>query len=192
MLEETGLPYEPHLVDFDTNDQASPEFRSLNPYGKIPAILDPERTRRAARCRCSSPARFSSTSPKDRAVPAAGCRARATRRCSGSCSRWAASARCSARWVSSTSSPARTTRTSARATATWPKRAACSRCSRRVSPSRAWLMGEDYTIADIAIFPWVRNLVGFYGAGELVGFGEFAQVGARSRASSRARRSRAA
>src|ERR1700756_2721956 len=38
MLEEVGLPYEPHLVDFDTNDQASPEFRSLNPYGKIPAI----------------------------------------------------------------------------------------------------------------------------------------------------------
>ena len=41
MLEETGLPYEPHLVNFDTNDQSSPEFRSLNPYGKIPAILDP-------------------------------------------------------------------------------------------------------------------------------------------------------
>jgi len=41
MLEETGFPYEPHLVDFATNDQASAEFRSLNPYGKIPAILDP-------------------------------------------------------------------------------------------------------------------------------------------------------
>jgi len=41
MLEETGLPYEPHRVSFDTNEQLSPEFRSLNPYGKIPAILDP-------------------------------------------------------------------------------------------------------------------------------------------------------
>src|SRR3989475_12234397 len=41
MLEETGLPYEPHLVSFDTDDQKSPEFLSLNPYGKIPAILDP-------------------------------------------------------------------------------------------------------------------------------------------------------
>src|SRR6266852_4671014 len=41
MLEETGLPYEPHRVSFDTNDQLSPEFLSLNPYGKIPAILDP-------------------------------------------------------------------------------------------------------------------------------------------------------
>src|SRR5262245_64538403 len=41
MLEETGLPYEPHLVRFATNDQKSPEFLSLNPYGKIPAIIDP-------------------------------------------------------------------------------------------------------------------------------------------------------
>src|SRR6202166_3385161 len=41
MLEEIGLPYEPHLVSFDTNDQLSPEFLSLNPNNKIPAILDP-------------------------------------------------------------------------------------------------------------------------------------------------------
>jgi GSH-dependent disulfide-bond oxidoreductase len=42
MLEECGLPYEPHLVSFDTQDQTTPEFRSLNPNGKIPAILDPD------------------------------------------------------------------------------------------------------------------------------------------------------
>ena len=41
MLEETGLPYEPHLVSFGTNDQMSPEFLSLNPNNKIPAIIDP-------------------------------------------------------------------------------------------------------------------------------------------------------
>ena len=41
MLEETGLPYEPHLVRFDRNEQLSPEFVSLNPNNKIPAILDP-------------------------------------------------------------------------------------------------------------------------------------------------------
>src|SRR5258707_6517480 len=41
MLEEMGLPYEPHLVRFDNNDQLSPEFVSLNPNNKIPAILDP-------------------------------------------------------------------------------------------------------------------------------------------------------
>jgi GST-like protein len=37
-------------------------------------------------------------------------------------------------------------------------------------------MGKHYSIADIAIFPWVRNLIGFYEAGELVGFDDFAQV----------------
>jgi GST-like protein len=38
------------------------------------------------------------------------------------------------------------------------------------------MMGEDFSIADIAIFPWVRNLVGFYGAGDLVEFGGMKQV----------------
>jgi GST-like protein len=41
---------------------------------------------------------------------------------------------------------------------------------------RAWVMGDAYTIADIAIFPWVRNLAGFYGAGELVAFDGFKEV----------------
>src|SRR5690606_16025183 len=41
MLEETGLPYEPHLVSFDSGDQKTPAFMSLTPYGKIPAIIDP-------------------------------------------------------------------------------------------------------------------------------------------------------
>jgi GST-like protein len=42
MLEETGLPYEPHLVDITKNETWTPEFLSLNPNGKIPAILDPD------------------------------------------------------------------------------------------------------------------------------------------------------
>lgn len=42
MLEEIGLSYEPHLVSFNTQDQMSPEFLSLNPNNKIPAILDPQ------------------------------------------------------------------------------------------------------------------------------------------------------
>jgi GST-like protein len=41
---------------------------------------------------------------------------------------------------------------------------------------RRWIMGDDYSIADIATFPWVRNLVGFYGAGTLVEFSQFANV----------------
>ena len=42
MLEETGLPYEPHAIDFGKDDQKTPEFLSLNPNGKIPAIIDPD------------------------------------------------------------------------------------------------------------------------------------------------------
>ena len=41
MLEETGLPYEPHLVVIGDNESWRPEFLSLNPNGKIPAIIDP-------------------------------------------------------------------------------------------------------------------------------------------------------
>ncbi|WP_241499346.1 glutathione S-transferase N-terminal domain-containing protein [Chromobacterium sphagni] len=62
MLEETGLPYEAHLVSFERNDQLSPEFLSLNPNNKIPAILDPDGPA-ANRWDCSSPAPFSSTWP---------------------------------------------------------------------------------------------------------------------------------
>ena len=42
MLEEIGLPYEAHLIDFGKNDQLTPEFIALSPNNKIPAILDPD------------------------------------------------------------------------------------------------------------------------------------------------------
>jgi GSH-dependent disulfide-bond oxidoreductase len=41
-LEELGLPYDAHLIDFGRNDQMSPDFLSLNPNNKIPAIIDPD------------------------------------------------------------------------------------------------------------------------------------------------------
>ena len=41
---------------------------------------------------------------------------------------------------------------------------------------RTWIMGDEFTVADIATFPWVRNLVGFYGAGELVEIQRFHEV----------------
>src|SRR3546814_19638645 len=41
---------------------------------------------------------------------------------------------------------------------------------------REWIMGDDYTIADIATLPWVRNLAGFYEAGDLVDFNSFSNV----------------
>lgn len=42
MLEETGLPYEAHAVNFGSDEQKTPEFLSVSPNGKIPAILDPD------------------------------------------------------------------------------------------------------------------------------------------------------
>ncbi len=42
MLEEVELPYEPHLVSFENDDQNTPEFLSLSPNNKIPAIIDPD------------------------------------------------------------------------------------------------------------------------------------------------------
>ncbi len=42
MLEEIGLPYEGHFIDIGKNETWTPEFLSLNPNGKIPAILDPD------------------------------------------------------------------------------------------------------------------------------------------------------
>ena len=40
-LEELGLEYEPHLINIGKDVQKQPEFLSLNPNGKIPAIIDP-------------------------------------------------------------------------------------------------------------------------------------------------------
>jgi len=42
--------------------------------------------------------------------------------------------------------------------------------------ARDWLLGDTYTIADMAVLPWVRNLIGYYGAGELVRIGEYPHV----------------
>ena len=41
MLEETGLPYEAHAVNIMKKETCGPEFLALNPNGKIPAIIDP-------------------------------------------------------------------------------------------------------------------------------------------------------
>jgi GSH-dependent disulfide-bond oxidoreductase len=57
MLEEIGLPYEVHLIDFGKNDQMTPEFISLSPNNKIPAILAPTAPA-ASRWPCLNPARF--------------------------------------------------------------------------------------------------------------------------------------
>ena len=60
--------------------------------------------------------------------------------------------------------------TSGRSSAIATSPSACSACWRRGLSGRPWIMGDDYTIADISMLGWVRNLIGFYGARDLVEF----------------------
>ena len=178
MLEETGFPYEPHLVDFATNDQASAEFRSLNPYGKIPAILDPngpggrplplfesgailvylaERTGQFLPLPRDAAARYQTLQWLMFQIGGIGPMFGQVGFFHKFAGKDYEDKRPRDRYVAE----------ARRLLAVLEGRLA----------SRSWLMGVDYTIADMAVFPWVRNLVGFYGAQELVGFAEFAQVG---------------
>ncbi|GAA0000729.1 glutathione S-transferase N-terminal domain-containing protein [Bradyrhizobium diazoefficiens] len=75
MLEEIGLPYEVHLVDFGKDDQKTPEFLSLNPNGKIPAILDPNGPGGRPLPLFESGGYPAISSGEDRQAVAAGCRA---------------------------------------------------------------------------------------------------------------------
>ncbi len=175
MLEETGLPYEPHLVSFETNDQMSPAFLSLNPNNKIPAILDPNGPADKPLALFESGAillylaeKTGQFMPKDAAGryetiqwlmfqmggvgPMFGQL--------GFFHKFAGKdyedKRPRDRYVAE----------SKRLLGVLNQRLA----------TRTWMMGDAYTIADMAIFPWVSNLVGFYGAGELVGFEDFPHV----------------
>jgi GST-like protein len=176
MLEETGLAYEPHLVSFETNDQVSPAFLSINPNNKIPAILDPNGPGGEPLALFESGAilvyladKTGQLMPQDAAGryqtlqwvmfqmggigPMFGQL--------GFFSKFAGKAyedkRPRDRYVAEA-------------------RRLLGVLEQRLA-GRAWLMGDAYTIADIATFPWVRNLIGFYEAGELVGFADFPNVG---------------
>jgi GST-like protein len=175
MLEETGLPYEPHLVSFETQDQMSLEFISLSVNNKIPAILDPNGPDGKPLALFESGAiliylaeKTGKLMPKDAAGryqtiqwvmfqmggigPMFGQL--------GFFHKFAGKdyedKRPRDRYVAET-------------------RRLLGVLDARLE-GRQWIMGDEYSIADIAIFPWVRNLVGFYGAGELVGFAGYPNV----------------
>lgn len=175
MLEETGLPYEPHLVSFETHDQTSPEFLSLNPNNKIPALIDPSGPGGAPLALFESGAILWYLAEKTgRFVPQDATARYQTLQ-------WLM-------WQMGGVGPmfgqlgffhkfagkeyedkrplGRYVAESKRLLGVLDQRLA----------GRAWIMGDDYTVADIATFPWVRNLIGFYGAGDLVEFGQFKQV----------------
>lgn len=176
MLEETALPYEPHLVDFNRNDQASPEYRSLNPYGKIPAILDPDGPGGQPLALFESGAILIYLAEKTgRLQP----REPAARYETLQWLMWQLAGvgpmfgqvgffhKFAGKDYEDKRPRDRYVAEARRLLGVLDARLA----------GRSWVMGDDYTIADIAIFPWVRNLSGFYGAGELVGVAQFHEVG---------------
>src|SRR6186713_2035190 len=174
-LEELGLPYEAHAVSFDANDQMSPEFLSLNPNNKIPAIIDPD-------------------GPGGRPLPLFESGAilfYLAEKAGGLLPRDAAARYETLQWlmfqmggvgpmvgqvgffVKFAGREFEDKRPRDRYVA--EARRLLAVLDKRLA-GRQWILGEEYTIADIATFPWIRNLVGFYGAGELVGFPQFTQV----------------
>jgi GST-like protein len=175
MLEETGLPYEPHLVNFDSNDQKSAEFLSLNPNGKIPAILDPQ-------------------GPAGRPLPLfeSGAILLYLAEKSGLCLPRDPSQRYQTiQWLmfqmggigpmfgqvgffhKFAGKDYADKRPLERYVAESKRLLGVLELQLR---DRDWIMGDEYTIADIATFPWIGNLIGFYGAGELVGIDGYPQV----------------
>ena len=175
MLEEIALPYEAHLVDFNTNDQSSPEFTSLNPYNKIPAIIDPNGPEGAPLPLFESGAILLYLAEKSGALLPRAAAARYQ------CLQWVF-------FQVGGIGPmfGQLGFFHKFAGREWEDKRPRDRYvaeSRRLLKvveqhlaTREWMMGDEYSIADIAIFPMVRNLVGFYGAGELVVFSEFPQV----------------
>ncbi|WP_130906595.1 glutathione binding-like protein, partial [Pseudomonas sp. Sample_16] len=175
MLEEIGLPYEPHRVGFDSNDQMSPEFLSLNPNNKIPAILDPHGPGGQPLPLFESGAILIYLADKSGQLLAQEGAARYE----------------TIQWLmfqmggigpmfgqlgffnkfagkdyEDKRPRDRYVEESRRLLSVLDK----------LLQGREWIMGERYTIADIATFPWIRNLIGFYEAGDLVGIENFPNV----------------
>ena len=175
MLEEIGLPYEPHLVDFGKGDQKTPEFLSLNPYGKIPAIIDPDGPGRKPMALFESGAILLYLAEKTgKLLPADPARRYETiawlffqMAAAGPMFGQVGFFHKFAGREYEDKRPLHRYRDEAkRILAVLEGRLA----------GRAWIMGDDYTIADISMLGWVRNLVGFYDAGELVDFGGLKNV----------------
>jgi GST-like protein len=169
MLEETRIAYEPHLVDISKNESWTPEFLSLNPNGKIPAIVDPDGPGGKPLALFESGAILVYLADKTGMfLPADPGRRYETLQ-------WLM-------WQMGGVGPmfgqlgffhkfAGREFEDKR-----PRDRYAAEAKRLLGvleerlDGRDWVMGADYTVADIALLGWVRNLVGFYGAAELVGY----------------------
>lgn len=175
MLEETGLAYEPHLVSFERNDQLSPEFISLSANNKIPAILDPDGPGGRPLALFESGTILVYLADKTgQLLPQDPAR------------RYEA-----LQWLmfqmggvgpmfgqlgffhKFAGKEYEDKRPRDRYVA--ESRRLLGVMNRHLD-GKEWMMGQDYSIADIALFPWVRNLIGFYEARELVQFDQFDNV----------------
>jgi GST-like protein len=175
MLEETGLAYEPHLVNFETHDQLTPAFISLSANNKIPAILDPNGPGGRPLALFESGAILIYLAEKSgQLLPqdAAG-RYQAIQWLMlqmGGIGPMFGQLGFFHKFAGKDYEDKR------------PRDRYVAEAKRLLGvldarlAGRSWIMGDDYSIADIATFPWVRNLIGFYGAGELVGISDYPQV----------------
>ncbi len=174
-LEELGLPYEPHLVDIMQNESHTPEFLSLNPNGKIPAIIDPEGPGGRALGLFESGAILVYLAEKSgKLIPRDAARRYQTLQWVffqvGSIGPMFGQVgyfhKFAGREIADKRPLERYRDESKRLLGVLE----------RHLQGRQWIMDDDYTIADIAHLGWVRNLIGFYGARELVEFDSLRHV----------------
>jgi GST-like protein len=174
-LEEIGLPYEAHLVNIMKNESAEPEFLALNPNGKIPAILDPDGPGGKPFGLFESGAILLYLAEKTEKLLPAGPAARYETL------QWVFFQMASVgpifgqvgyffRFAGKEIEDKRPLERYRAET-----RRLLGVLDARLD-GRQWIMGDDYTIADIAHFGWVNTMIGFYGARELVGFDELKHV----------------
>jgi GST-like protein len=175
MLEEIGLPYEVHLVDFGKDDQKTPEFLSLNPNGKIPAILDPNGPGGKPLPLFESGAILQYLAEKTgKLLPQDAVRRYQTIQWvhfqMGGIGPMFGQVGFFHKFAGKDFEDKR------------PLERYVNESKRLLGvmethlAGRQWFMDDEYTIADISMLGWVRNLIGFYGAGDLVGFDQFKSV----------------
>ncbi len=175
MLEEIGLPYELHRVGFETNDQLSPAFLSLNPNNKIPAIVDPDGPGGEPLGLFESGAILIYLAEKTgQLLPADPAARYQTLQWlmfqMGGVGPMFGQVGFFVKFAGKAYEDKR------------PRDRYVDESKRllgvldRHLADRAWMMGDAYTIADLAIWPWVRALRTGYQADELVGLASFANV----------------
>lgn len=174
-LEELGLEYEPHLVDIGKGEQHTDEFRAISPNSKIPILVDPQGYRgRAMTIMESGAILWHLANKTGKLIPEDPVER-------SECLQWLffqvghigpmfgqfghfhrfAREQCEH---------------------PYPLERYRAESQRLVGvldqhlSARSYLAGEDYSIADIAVFPWIGTMLDFYGAGELIAFGSYGNV----------------